>query len=144
MNLIQILLRKYLNEEIYLQGGVILIYGKPLNDNTRRLYVTTVKQLAQHNRFKKGNLNGKPNRNITIDSQIYRLSIVDDKLKANGVSFPNEFIKNNTLGIQGNNLGLNFNKTPIHQQTLQFNNISQMINKLHDSIVALPNVKWQG
>lgn len=133
-----------LNEGIYTQGGIILLYGKPLEDGTRRLYVTWVKQLNQFNRFKKDNSNAIPNRNAVLGNQIYRLTLEDGKLKAKGVAWPSDDAMKKSLGISGNSVGLHYNKTPLHQDTLLFNDIGQAVSRLQGSIVHLPQVRWVG
>lgn len=134
-----------LNEgNIYTQGGIILLYGKPLDDNTRRLYVTWVKQLNQFDRFKKNNTSGQPNRNAILGNQIYRVTLEDGKLKVKGVSWPSDDVMKQSLGIKGNSVGLNYNKTPLHQDTLLFNDIGQAVSRLQGSIVNLPQVRWVG
>jgi hypothetical protein len=133
-----------LNEAIFNQGGALLIYGQPQEDGTRRLYATLSKQYAQHDRNKVGGDKGIANRNMTIGDQVYRLSLENGKLKAKGVMWGSDDNKRKALGLSGNNVGLHHNKTPLHQETLHFNNIQTMLNRLNASIVALPDVKWMG
>ena len=134
-----------LNENnIHQQGGALLMYGRPLEDGTKRLYAMLTKQLSHHNRNKVGGGKGKENRNIIKTSPIYRISIENGKLKLNGVIWGNDEVRNQALGLNGDSVGLHYNKTPLHQEALRFNNLGEMIGSLKGSILALPNVKWMG
>lgn len=137
-------LAENINEAIYNQGGALLIYGAPLEDGTRRLYATLAKQLTHQNRVKMDSSAGIPNRNVTISNDVYRISMIDGRLKVNGVAWSSPDNMKKALGMNGNNVGLHYNKTPMHQETLQYNSIQKMLSNLHGSIVHLPNVRWQG
>lgn len=142
------ILIKIIREEIekFNQGGVLLIYGKPLEDGTRRLYITNIKQLSQHNRLKKDNTDAVPNRNATIGKpdEVYRIALEDGKLKAKGVSWTSNDSMKNVLGLSSNNVGLHYNKTPLHERTLYYNSIPKVLNELEGFITALSDVKWNG
>lgn len=137
-------LAETLNEAIYNQGGTLLLYGQPLEDGSRRLYVTTAKQLSHQDRVKKDSSAGIPNRNVSISNNVYRLSMENGRLKAKGVAWSSPDGMKKALGLNGSNVGLHYNKTPMHQETLKFNSIEKMLINLHDSIVHIPDVRWQG
>ena len=130
--------------EIYNQGGVLFIYGKPLSDGSKRLYATNIKNLAHHNRLKKDNSDGQTNRNAIIGNQVSRIALENGKLISKGVAWSSDASRRDITGVSGNNVGLNYNKTPLHQESLMFNNITQALNQLQSSLMSLPDVRWNG
>ena len=79
-----------------------------------------------------------------LGNQVYRLSIVDGRLKAQGVAWSSEQKQLQYLGLKNFSVGVNNNKTPLHWETLKFNNIAQAINTVGGQILNLPNIKWVG
>ena len=80
---------------------------------------------------------------MTLNNDVYRLSMVDGKLLPKGVAWSSPDNMRKALGLNGSNVGLHYNKTPMHQQTLEFNSIGKMLPALKDSIIHLPDVRWQ-
>ena len=131
-------------DNLWDRGGVLLIKGAPLEDGSQRLYVTTINNRMGLDRFKADTSNGKPVTMAVLGNQVYRLSIVDGRLKAQGVAWSSEQKQLQYLGLKNFSVGVNDNKTPLHWETLKFNNIAQAINTVGGQILNLPNIKWVG
>lgn len=129
-------------DNLWNKGGVILIKGVPLEDGTQRLYVTTANNRLGLDRKKVDNTAGKPATMAVLGNLIYRLSIVDNRLKAQGVAWNSEASMLKALGLKNYSVAINNNKTPLHWETLKFNNIAQAITQLSGQILTLPNIKW--
>ncbi len=134
-----------LNEgRLWNQGGVILIKGTPQEDGTQRLYATTTKNLLNLKRVKTNSEEGRPADMAVIGNQVVRISILDGRLKANNVGWTSPEGMRKQLAIDRKGVVLNNNKTPLHWETLQFNNIGQAISKLSGQILNLKGIKWVG
>ena len=131
---------------IHLQDGVILIKGRELEDGTQRLYAAYVKYTSVYNRLKVGDEPAQPVKmvSLNIHQNIYRLVMDGFNLKALGVGFNSPVEKEKSLGIKGNNIGINNNKTPQWWNTLQFTRLSDVLNKVGPQILRLPGIKWVG
>ncbi len=127
---------------IFNQGGVILIKGAKLEDGTQKLYITTVSNRLGLDRTKVDNTKGKRATMAVLGNQIYKLSIVDGKLKAQGVAWNSVWSMFKILGISGNSVAVNNNKTPLHWETLKYNNIAKAVSDNSQQILAIPNIKW--
>ena len=132
------------DDKLWNVGGVILIKGMKLEDGSQRLYVTTTRKILGLDRKKNDNSEGKAATMAVLGNQVYRLSIVDGRLKAQGVSWNSEASMLKQLGIARQSVGVNNNKTPIHWETLKFNNIAMAINANSTQILGLPNIRWVG
>lgn len=137
---------KNLNEidNIWNQGGVLLIKGAKLEDGSQRLYVTTINNRLGLDRYKKDNSKGQAATMAVLGNQVYRLSIVEGKLKAQGVAWSSEQKQLEYLGLNKFSVGINNNKTPLHWETLKFNNVQQALNAVGMQILNLPNIRWVG
>ena len=131
-------------DKLWKIGGVILIKGMKQEDGTQRLYVTTTRNILGLDRKKVDNTAGKAATMAVLGNQIYRLSIVDGKLKAQGVAWNTEASMLKQLGLTRMGVALNNNKTPLHWETLKHNNIAMAINANSGQILGLPNIKWVG
>jgi hypothetical protein len=127
---------------VFNQGGVILIKGAKLEDGTQKLYVTTVSNRMGLDRTKVDNTEGKRATMAVLGNPVYKLSIVDGKLKAQGVAWNSVWSMFKVLGISGNSVAVNNNKTPLHWETLKYNNIAQAVSNTSQQILRLPNIKW--
>lgn len=129
-------------DNLYNQGGVLLIKGAKLEDGTQRLYITTINNRLGLDRFKKDMSKGQAAKMAVLGNQVYRLSIVDGKLKAQGVAWSSEQKQLEYLGLNRFSVGINNNKTPLHWETLKYNNIAQALHHISGQILNLPNIKW--
>ena len=126
----------------YHKHGILLIKGSPLEDNTQRLYVTTTNNVMELKRAKKNDSEGQPAKMAILGNQIYKLTVQDGKLKAQGVAWPNEGSQLKSLGLARRDVVLNDKKTPLHWETLKFDNINQALNSISNQIFGIPNIKW--
>lgn len=133
-----------LNENSASGECVILIKGQALDDNTKRLYVTLVKNPLHLDRVKTNNSKGQPARMVILKNQIYRLSIVDGKLKAQGVAWNSDQSMINKLGLSTKAVAINNNKTPLHWETMKYNDIAQAIRSVSGEILNMPDIRWIG
>lgn len=131
-------------DNLYNKDGVILIKGAPLEDGSQRLYVTTINNRLGLDRYKKDLSKGKPATMAVLGNQVYRVSIVDGRLKAQGVAWSSEQKQLQFLGLKNFSVGVNNNKTPLHWETLKYNNIAQALNSIGAQILNLPNIRWVG
>ena len=123
-------------------GGVLLIKGAPLEDGTQRLYVTTTRNKLHLDRQKVDNTAGKPANMAVLGNQVYRLNIVDGQLKAQGVAWTSEGSMLKHLALTRRDVVLNNNKTPLHWETLKYDNIPMAINAVRNQILSIPNIRW--
>lgn len=131
-------------KQILLRGGVILIKGRPLEDGTQRLYVTTVKTLLNLNRRKMDATDGKPAQMAILNNKLYRISTLDGRLRVNGVDWPSSESQLKALGVPNRNLTLNNNKTPLHWESLKYSDIATCLNKISSQVLRTPNIRWIG
>lgn len=131
-------------DNLWNQGGVLLIKGAPLEDGSQRLYVTTINNRLGLDRYKKDDSKGQPVTMAVLGNQVYRVSLVDGKLKAQGVAWSSEQKQLQFLGLKKFSVGINNNKTPLHWETLKFNNIAQAINTIGGQLLNMPNIRWVG
>ncbi len=131
-------------DKLWKVGGVILIKGMKLEDGTQRIYVTTTRNILGLDRKKVDDTAGKAATMAVLGNQIYRLSIVDGRLKAQGVAWNHEATMLKQLGLTKMGVALNNNKTPLHWETLKHNNIAMAMNANSGQILGLPNIKWVG
>ena len=126
------------------EEGVVLIKGKQLEDGTCRLYAAYVRYTNTLNRTKTDGSDAKPVTMVTLNpkTNIYRVKIDNGKLMAAGVAFPTTQSKEANLAMRGNSIGLNYNKTPFHTESLKFKDIATCINALRSEITNLPNIRW--
>lgn len=128
----------------YDRGGILLIKGAELETGQRRLFVTAINNRLGLDRKKVDNTDGKAATMAVLGNQVYRVSIVDGKLKAQGVQWKNEYSMLKALGLKDHSVAVNNNKTPLHWETLKSNNIAMAINNNSQQILALPEIRWVG
>ena len=125
-------------------GAILLIKGKPLPDGSQRLYVTTIKNILSLNRKKKDDSNGEPARMAILGNQIFRVTLRDGKLMAVGVDWKSTSSMLDILGLNKSSVAINNNKTPLHWETLNSNNVNQVFKSIEAPIRNLPNIRWVG
>jgi hypothetical protein len=125
-------------------GAILFIKGKPLSDGSQRLYVTTVKNILSLDRKKKDDSNGEPARMAILGNQIFRVTVRDGKLMAVGVDWRSTSSMLDILGLSKSSVAINNNKTPLHWETLNSNNVNQVFKSIEAPIRNLPNIRWVG
>lgn len=134
-----------LNEDkIWNKGGVLLIKGSIQPDDTQRLYATTTRNLLNLKRIKVDSTEGQPADMAVLGNDVVRITIVDGKLKAHKVAWSNPENMRKQLAIDNKGVVLNNNKTPLHWETLQFNNIGKALSNTSNQILNLQGIKWIG
>jgi len=131
-------------ENRFLKGGILLLKGAKLEDGTQRLYVTAVNKLMGLNRVKKDETQGQPATMAVLGNQVFRVGLVDGRLKAQGIDWSSEGSMLKHLGLTRRDVALNNQKTPLHWETLKTDNIAQALNTNSQQILALPEIKWVG
>lgn len=134
-----------LNEnERWNKDGVVFIRGQVLPDNEQRLFVTTTKNILNVNKKKKDNSDAIPAEMISFgNNPVYRVGLIDGRLKPLKVDWKSKESMLQRLGLTTTSLALNADtKTPLHWESLKYNNVITAINNLSQELQALPNIKW--
>lgn len=129
---------------LWTYGGIVLIKGKE-QDGLQNLYACHIISLMQLDRKKKDDTPGKPARMVVLDSNVFRIVNIDGQLKALKVDFKNFASLSRTFmfnGRQSHAVTLNNNKTPIHWETLKYNNFPELFSKAGNEIINIPGIKW--
>ena len=129
---------------IWMQGGLILIKGEKTEGGTQKLFATHIENLSQHGRIKVDNTPGKSANMVTLTGELYRLVSEDGGLKTYRVDWNNEKSLTKSLKFYGQryHVVLNNNKTPLHWETLKYRYMPEVVNKLQHEILGIPNIKW--
>ena len=129
-------------ENRFTKNGILLIKGAPLEDGSQRLYITATNEIIPLKRLKTDNTEGQPAQMAVLGNQVFKLSIIDGKLKPQGVAWNSEGSQLKALGLKRRDVVLNNQKTPLHWKTLTFDNINTAINALSQDILSIPSSKW--
>lgn len=124
-------------------GGLLLIKG-PEVDGKRRLYVTQAKDILELNRKKMDDSPGRPAEMALLGDQINRVVLRDGRLISTYIDWKSEEGRAISLGLSGGqarSVVLNNNKTPIHWDTLRYNNVPAMLQDLQGAIMGIPGVE---
>ena len=134
------------NEIKNLKGNVVFIRGEKLEDNTHRLYVTTMKDALKLDRKKVDNSEGEPATMAVFgNNQVYRVGYIDGNFKAIKVAWPDMSTMLKKLALSKPSVVLNdeTGKTPIHWLSRNYNNVQTAVNALKPVLLALPNIRWE-
>jgi hypothetical protein len=129
-------------DNIFLQGGILLIKGPKLENGIQYLYITATTNLLGLDRKKVDLSAGQMAKMAVLGNQVYRLGIVDGKLKALGVAWNSEASMLKNVGLSRLGVALNNNKTPMHWETLKFNNVAQAVSQLSGQILGIQGIKF--
>lgn len=132
------------NTNLWIYGGIVLVKGKPLPDNTHPLYAFHIVDLKELGRTKVDNTPGKSAKMVILDNNLFRIVVQDGQLRALKVDFRQAASLSRTLnfnGRQSHAVTLNNNKTPLHWETLKYNNFPQLFKSVGMEIMNLPNIK---
>lgn len=133
-----------LNEAVNTKG-VIFIKGAKLEDGEQRLFAVQANNIADLKRKKTDNQQGQSASMANFArNQVYRVGLVDGKLKQLGVAWGTEAVMLNRLGLSKTSVALNNNKTPMHWDSLKFDNINQAIQAMGPTLQNIPNIRWVG
>ena len=127
-----------LNEmmEGYKQGGMVIILGKKLDDKSRRLYVSSIKTVIHSPRTKINSQEASPAKMVILHDDTYRIEMDSDgKLTAHKT-----LNRDKALGILGNKIALNKNKTPYHWISTNYQSIGSLISGMGTILKSIPEI----
>lgn len=132
------------NTSLWTYGGIVLIKGKEV-DGMQNLYACHIISLVQLDRKKVDNTPGKSARMVILDANIFRIVNDNGQLRALKVDWKtaaslSRMVKFN--GRQSHAVTLNNNKTPIHWETLKYNNFPQLFKNVGLEIMNIPGIKF--
>lgn len=130
---------------LWIHGGILLVKGKPLEDGTQGLYAFHIINLNEFGRTKVDNTPGKAAKMAVLDNNVFRIVIENGQLRAMKMDFRFAASLSRTIkfnGRQSHAVTLNNNKTPLHWETLKYNNFPQLFKNAGTEIMGLPNIKW--
>lgn len=130
---------------LLIKHGVLFIKGEKVEGEKRRLFVTHVNTLINIAKIKKDKEEGKPGKMVNFgDNQVFRVLMVDGRLKAVGVSWGTKEIMSKKLGMIGTSLVLKDSKTPWHWESLSYTSIPTALNKLSTVLEQEKDIIWNG
>ncbi len=132
-----------IESNIWTQGGVLLIKGTAQNGK-QKLFATHIVNLIQLDRFKKDNTKGQPAKMAILGDDFWRLMREDGKIVPKKIAWRNDASLTKMLRFKNQSISvvLNNQKTPLHWESLQFNNLHQMINKIGFYLETLDGIEW--
>lgn len=143
---------KILNESnVWHDGGILLIKGAKLPDGTQRLYATHIKKILELPRNRKDDTSGVAARMAILSDIFYVIKQIPDPqnqgatlLKGFKMDYRNDVYLSKVLKMknQSASVVLNNKKTPLHWESLRFNNLPAMFSRIGNDIKQLPDIKW--
>jgi hypothetical protein len=131
--------------DLFIKGGVLFIKGEKLENGQRRLFATYINNLINVDRIKKDRKEGKPGKMVAFgNNQVFRVMMVDGRLKAVGVMWNTKETMLKKLGMTGTSVVLNDNKTPWHWESLAYTSIPMALNKLSSVLEQEKGITWNG
>lgn len=136
---------------VWTDGGILLIKGKKLEDGTQRLYATHIKKIIELPRNRKDDTSGVAARMAILSDVFYVIKLVQDIpnqtetiLKGFKMDYKSDVALSKQLRMtnQSASIVINNNKTPNHWDSLRFNNLPTMFNKIGNDIRQIPDIKW--
>lgn len=137
---------------IWYDGGILLIKGAKDNEGNQRLYATHIKKILNLNRSRKDDSSGVAARMAILSDIFYLIKeIPDPNIEGNTIlkGFKMDYKTNVSLSKvlkmkgQSASIVLNNNKTPLWWDSLRFNNVMVMLNKIGNDIRQIPNINLQ-
>lgn len=130
-----------LNEmmEGYKQGGMVLLFGKKLEDGSRRLFATSIKTVMDSPRMRIGNQEGKSAKMVILYDDTYRIEM-DLNGKFSSYKISN---RDKAIGTLGNKIALNNNKTPYHWISTNYQSVGSLISGMGNILKSIPDIRWE-
>lgn len=128
---------------LWINNGILLIKGKPFEDGTQPLYAVHIVDLKQFERKKVDDTVGKPAKMAILDNTLYRIVVDNGMLRAAKVDWKNIGSLSRTFNFNGRQthaVTLNNNKTPMHWDSLRYNNFPTLFKNV--DLMSLPGIKW--
>ena len=146
-NLMSVMERTSMIEEVenWDKFGTLFIKGPALEDGTHRLYATSVNNVLVLDRKKVDDSSGQSAKMAVFgNNQVFRVGVVDGKLKAMGVDWKSTQSMLEKMGLTKTSVVLHYNKTPHHEDSLKITQVPQAINSLSSALQNIPNIRWVG
>jgi len=131
-----------LNEmmEGYKQGGMVLILGKKLENGEKRLFASSIKTVIHSPRTKINGEEGSSAKMVILYDDTYRIEM-DSFGKFTSYKISG---RDKALGILGNKIALNRNKTPYHWISTNYQYIGALISGMGNILKSIPDIRWEG
>jgi hypothetical protein len=146
-NLMSVMERTSMIDEVenWDKFGTLFIKGPALEDGTHRLYATSVNNVLVLDRKKVDDSSGQSAKMAVFgNNQVFRVGVVDGKLKAMGVDWKSTQSMLEKMGLTKTSVVLHYNKTPHHEDSLKITQVPQTINSLSSALQNIPNIRWVG
>jgi hypothetical protein len=146
-NLMSVMERTSMIDEVenWDKFGTLFIKGPALEDGTHRLYATSVNNVLVLDRKKVDDSSGQSAKMAVFgNNQVFRVGVVDGKLKAMGVDWKSTQSMLEKMGLTKTSVVLHYNKTPHHEDSLKITQVPQAINSLSPALQNIPNIRWVG
>jgi hypothetical protein len=146
-NLMSVMERTSMIDEVenWDKFGTLFIKGPALEDGTHRLYATSVNNVMVLDRKKADDTSGQSAKMAVFgNNQVFRVGVVDGKLKAMGVDWKSTQSMLEKMGLTKTSVVLHYNKTPHHEDSLKITQVPQAINSLSSALQNIPNIRWVG
>ena len=146
-NLMSVMERTSMIDEVenWNKFGTLFIKGPALEDGTHRLYATSINNVMVLDRKKVDNSSGQSAKMAVFgNNQVFRVGVVDGKLKAMGVAWNSTQSMLEKMGLTKTSVVLHYNKTPHHEDSLKITQVPQAINSLSPALQNIPNIRWVG
>jgi hypothetical protein len=125
--------------------GTLFIKGPALEDGTHRLYATSVNNVIVLGRKKIDDTSGEPVKMAVFgNNQVFRVGLIDGKLKNIKVGWKSNQSMLEKMGLTKPSIGLHYNKTPNHEDSLKITQVPQAINSLSSELQKIPDIRWVG
>lgn len=125
--------------EGYKEGGMVLIYGKKLENDEKRLFIVPIKNVIHSPRERIGGKEGSPAKMVILQDDTYRI-----EMDSSG-DFTTHKIsgRDKALGISGNKIALNKNKTPYHWESTKYQSMGKLLKEMGPILKSMPEVRWK-
>jgi hypothetical protein len=123
----------------YTQGGMVLILGKKLENGEKRLFASSIKTVMHSPRTKINGQDGSPAKMVILYDDTYRIEMDSfGKFTSHKISG-----RDKALGILGNKIALNKNKTPYHWISTNYQSIGSLISGMGSTLKTISDIRWK-
>lgn len=137
---------------IWYDGGILLIKGAKDNEGNQRLFATHIKKIIELPRNRKDDSKGVAARMALLSDVFYLIKEIPNPniegntiLKGFKMDYKTNISLSKVLKMKGQSASvvINNNKVPLHWETLRYNSIGVMLNKLSNDIKQIPDINLQ-
>jgi hypothetical protein len=123
----------------YKQGGMVLILGKKLENGEKRIFACPIKTVIHSPRTKINGKEGSPAKMVILHDDTYRIEMDSSgKFTSHKISG-----RDKALGILGNKIALNKNKTPYHWISTNYQSVGSLISGMDNILKSIPDIRWK-